>query len=131
MTQNQIELILVRQLASHIAIPMFVVDAEGGLLFYNESAGALLGHLYTEAGDLPLEEWTSIFQPSRENGSVVPREELPLVVALRERRPAFLSPLYIAGLDKVRRRVAVAAFPIEGQQGGLLGAVAVFAEVKD
>lgn len=131
MTQKGVELILMRQLASHLATPVFVVDAEGSLLFYNESAGKLLGHGYQETGDLSMDEWSAIFKPTREDGAEVLPNELPLVVALRERRPAYLAPLYMVGLDNVPRKIAVIAFPLEGQQGRHLGAVAIFSEVKD
>ena len=131
MTQNAIGLILMRQLASHLATPTFVVDADGSLLFYNESAGKLLGYPYQEAGDLPIQAWSVAFKPMRENGEEVRAEDLPLTIALREGRPAYLAPLYIVGLDDVWRKIAVTAFPLDGQQGRQLGAVALFSEMKD
>lgn len=131
MTQNEIELILMRQLASYLAIPVFLVGAEGGLLFYNEAAGRLLGHAYQESGDMVVQEWSAIFKPTQEDGERVPPDKLPLLVALRERRLAYMAPLYIVGLDNVQRKIAVTAFPLEGQQGRHLGAVAIFSEVTD
>ena len=35
MLQKAIEVILMRQLASYLAMPIFVVDPDGNLLFYN------------------------------------------------------------------------------------------------
>jgi PAS domain-containing protein len=127
--QNDIELILLRQLAVHLATPIFIVDARGAMLFYNEPAEKLLGRTYEENDYLPLEEWSVEMTPTREDGQRIPPEELPLVIALRERKPAFLSPLIIEGRDGVFRRIAVAAFPIIGQQNRHLGAVTVFWEV--
>ena len=127
--QMDIELILMRQLAAHLVMPMFIVDREGALLFYNEAAQILLGRSYEENSEMPLEEWAAGFRPTRENGELVPPEELPLVIALRESRAAHLSPLIILGGDHVRRRIAVTAFPLLGQQGRKLGAVAIFWEV--
>ena len=43
MAQLPVELILVRQLAHGLAVPTFVVDAAGDLVFVNEAAEALLG----------------------------------------------------------------------------------------
>ena len=36
MSQKEIEVILARQLASYLALPVFIVDLEGTLLFYND-----------------------------------------------------------------------------------------------
>ena len=125
MPQKPIELILVRQLADHLSIPMFVVDAEGTLLFYNEPAEGMLGRRFDEAGEMRLGLWSTIFLPTDENGARLPPEALPLVIALRERRPAHRI-LGITGLDGVRKLIEVTAFPIEGQGGRHLGAVAAF-----
>ena len=38
MPQQEIEMILVRQLASYLAMPIFIVDPQGTLVFYNEPA---------------------------------------------------------------------------------------------
>ena len=127
--QHDIELILARQLAAHLATPMFIVDARGALLFYNEPAERLLGRTYEENGEMPLEEWSMVFRPTREDGRVIPTEELPLVKALAQGTPAYLAPMLLTGQDKVQRRIASTAFPIVGQQDRHLGAVAVFWEV--
>ncbi|MBW2374226.1 MAG: PAS domain-containing protein, partial [Deltaproteobacteria bacterium] len=38
-----VELILLRQLASQLAMPIIVVDPRGDLLYFNEAAEAILG----------------------------------------------------------------------------------------
>ena len=43
MGQQEIEVILSRQLFSYLMIPIFLVDPEGSLLFYNEPAETILG----------------------------------------------------------------------------------------
>ena len=127
--QVEIELILMRQLATYLITPVFIVNREGALLFYNEAAQMLLGRSYEENDEMPLEEWAASFRPRREDGGAVPPNELPLVIALREKRLAYLSPLIILGHDGVPRRIAVTAFPLLGQQERELGAVAIFREV--
>jgi PAS domain-containing protein len=129
MQQQAIEVILMRQLASYLAMPIFLVDPAGDLLFYNEPAEALLGHRYEETGDMPLVQWAQIFQPTSEDGSPLPPEALPLVIALEQRRAAHLV-FQIRGLDGVHRKIEVTAFPLEGQGGRYLGAVAIFWEVR-
>ena len=128
MPQQAIEVILMRQLASYLAMPIFLVDPAGNLLFYNEPAEALLGHRYEETGGVPFAEWARLFQPTSEDGSPLPPEALPLVIALQQHRAAHLA-FQIRGLDGVVRKIEATAFPLEGQGGRYLGAVAIFWEV--
>jgi PAS domain S-box-containing protein len=125
--QHHVEVILVRQLASYLATPIFVVDPDGKLLYFNESAEGILGRRYEEAGEMPHSEWASIFDPTDEHGRSLPPEQLPLSIAMAQRRPAH-GPLWIRGLDGQRRHIAVTAFPMVGQEGRYLGAVALFWE---
>jgi PAS domain-containing protein len=130
MPQQAIEVILMRQLASYLAMPIFLVDPAGNLLFYNEPAEALLGHRYEETGEMPFMKWAQIFQPTSEDGSPLPPEALPLVIALQHHRAAHLA-FQIRGLDGVHRKIEATAFPLEGQGGRYLGAVAILWEVRD
>lgn len=125
MAQREVELILMRQLAGYLAMPIFVVDPDGNLLFYNEPAEELLGRRFDEAGEMPMAEWSTAFQPRDEEGQPLPPELLPLVTALRRREPAHRA-VRITGLDGVTRRLDIVAFPLVGLGGRLLGAVAVF-----
>jgi PAS domain-containing protein len=130
MAQHAIEVILMRQLASYLTMPIFLVDPAGNLLFYNEPAEALLGQRYEEAGEMPLAEWVQMFQPTSEDGSPVPPEAFPLIIALEQHRTAHLE-FQIRGFDGIDRKIDVTAFPLEGQGGRILGAVAIFWELCD
>lgn len=126
--QQSIEVILMRQLAGYLVMPMFLADPIGNLLFYNEPAEALLGRRFDEIGPMGLEVWSTIFKPTDDNGAPIPPDEVPLVVALQHRRPVH-STLHITGLDGVARRLEVTAFPLIGQGNRHLGAVAMFWEI--
>lgn len=127
MTQKPVELILMRQLASYLAMPIFLVDPRGDMVFYNEPAEAILGTRYDETGEMPVEEWSTVFEPADEDGSPLAPEMLPLWIALHKHQ-ATHRVLRIRGLDGVSRRIGVTAFPLEGQGGRHLGAVAIFWE---
>ncbi|HXH21323.1 MAG TPA: hypothetical protein VNN10_04780 [Dehalococcoidia bacterium] len=127
--QKAVEIILTRQLASYLAMPVFLVDPGGNLLYYNEPAEAVLGHRYEEHGELTAEEWSTIWEQTDDEGKPLPPEELPLMIALTKRQPAHRH-MNITGLDGVKRRIEVTAFPIEGQGGRHLGAVALLWESK-
>lgn len=125
MSQQEIEVILMRQLASYLAMPVLLVDAQGNLVYYNEPAEALMGRRFDETGAMPIEVWSNAFSISDESGSPIPQEARPLTVALRERKPAHRR-LRLTGLDGVQRTIESTVFPLEGQGGRHLGAVAIF-----
>jgi len=57
MAQQEIEVILIRQLASYLAMPMVIVNPVGTLIFYNEPAEELLAMRFEETGEMPEDEW--------------------------------------------------------------------------
>ena len=127
MAQQAIEIILLRQWASYLALPVFIADHDGQLLFYNEPAEALLGQRYDEAGEMPVSELSDIFETKTEAWDPLDSSDLPLAIALAELRPAH-KRFRIKGLDHEWRTIEVTAFPIEGQAERHLGAVAIFWE---
>ncbi|MCI0393390.1 MAG: PAS domain-containing protein [Chloroflexi bacterium] len=127
MFPKEIEVILARHLASCLAMPVFLVDVKGNLVFYNEPAEIILGRRFEETGEMLASEWSTIFTPTDENGDPMPAEELPLMIALNERRPAFRR-FWIRALDNIPRRLGVTAFPLIGQADRFLGAMAIFWE---
>ena len=87
-----------------------------------------MGRRFDETGEMPAEEWSTIFAPLDQEGLPIPPAELALMIALHERRPAH-ERIFIRGLNGVRRRREVVAIPILGIQGEFLGAVALFWEL--
>lgn len=126
MTQQPIELILLRQWATYLDIPIWLMDGHGDLLFYNEPAEAVLGIRFDEAGRINAEELSAMFITTRVDGSAMPTEELPVVMALRNGRPAH-GALRIRALNNVWRTINVTAFPVDAS-GRRLGVVALFWE---
>ena len=121
MTQRPLELILARNLMSALSTPAFLVDEGGVLAFYNEAAGMLLGKRFEELGSVGPEEWGSLFGPFGDDGKPIPYDELPLVRAVRNGRPAH-ADYTIHSTDGTEHWVEVSAFPIltaHGSQGGI------------
>ena len=127
MGQQAIELILVRHLASRLAMPVFVVDADGDLVYFNEPAEVVLGRRFIEVRQMPFQEWTTAFLASAE-GSLLAVDDLPLVRALKWREPAHREMEIVAGTG-VAKRISLTAFPLEGPHGRHIGAVAMFWEL--
>jgi PAS domain-containing protein len=127
MSQRAVEIILMRQLASYLAMPIMLFDPDGNLLYYNEPAETIVGRRFDETGEMSLEEWYALFELSGENGSPVPMQARPLVVALQKRQAAH-SALWLRKADGTRSRLEATAFPLEGQGQRHLGAVVIFWE---
>ena len=125
---HPIQVILTRQLAAYLGVPLFLVDPNGNLLFYNEPAEAIFGRRFDETGPTSLDDWWSEFPRFEEDGTEVRREDHPLIITLTDKRPAHKC-YSLRGLDGVVRHLEVTSIPITGLQGDLLAAVAIFWEL--
>ncbi|MCE9519457.1 MAG: PAS domain-containing protein [Verrucomicrobia bacterium] len=130
MRQMDIELILMRQLASCLAMPVFLVDPTGNLVYYNEPAEKILGRRFEESGPMQIQELATIFQTFDETGISIASQDLPLSLALSQHKPAH-KRIWIRGLDGRKRQIEVTAIPIIGQQKQVAGAAAIFWEIKE
>lgn len=130
MPQHDVGLILMRQLASSLAVPTILFDAGGDLLFYNEAAALLLGQRFEDIGEMPLERTPRIFELRDEKGQPLVADQVPAAVAMREQRPVHRT-VWLASFDGADRLLEVTAFPLLGGGGHLIGAVAMFWERRD
>jgi PAS domain-containing protein len=128
MWRKEIEIILARQLASYLAMPMFIVDTTGELLYFNEPAEKILGRRFEETGWMASGEWTRAFQPKDEEGGDIPPEDLPLMRTLRTHRPSHRR-FWIASHDGKSRIIETTAFPLVGIGDRFVGAVSIFWEL--
>jgi PAS domain-containing protein len=120
-------LILARQFAAQLATAVFLVDADGTLIFYNEAAERLLGKRFVEGRGMTVDEWSTEFRPRRDSGEHVPLEQLPIGVAIVRREPAH-DELTIQGSDGVDRRIEITSFPLFAHTEDFVGAIAFFWE---
>jgi PAS domain S-box-containing protein len=125
--QKNLVLILARELASKLATAMFVADADGGVVFYNEPAEEILGRTFAEAGEMSAETWTSLFHPETLDGQPMALAEIPPGIALLERTPCHDS-FRITSLDGSKRVVSVTSVPLFAQADRFVGMLSVFWE---
>lgn len=125
MAGTEIEIILNRQLADCLSVPVFIVDPRGTLLFYNEPAERILGKKYEDTGEMTVEVWSTLFIPQDDQGNRLPPEQLPLVKTLRKQKPAHGS-FRIVNLDGQEHELSVTSYPIIGRSNRFSGAVAIF-----
>ncbi|TMD29631.1 MAG: PAS domain-containing protein [Chloroflexi bacterium] len=129
MAQRPVELILARQLASGLAVPVLLVDAQGDTIFFNEPAELIFGLRFDDVDALSLEGRLEILAPLDADGRPLATERLPGIVAVRERRPAHAA-FHLHGGDGVRRHVEATAIPLESAGGHVLGALVVLWTTK-
>jgi len=125
--QKNLLLILARDVASKLATPVFLVDAEGTLVFFNEAAESVLGHTFAEIGEMRAEEWVKVWEPVGDDGRPIPVRQLPLGVALFHGQPAH-STLRIRSGDGTTRYLAATGIPLLSHPDELGGALALFWE---
>jgi PAS domain-containing protein len=123
-TSQPLELILARNLIAAVELAAFIVDPEGVVVFFNDSAGELIGRRFEEVGRLEREEWNSRFGPFDEFGQLLPTDSLPLTVALREGLPAN-GHFRVCVRDDELIEVDVSALPLVTAHG-FQGALVVF-----
>lgn len=128
--QQNLVLLLARDLASNTASAFLIVDADGDLFFYNEHAEHLIGRSFAEAGPMGPEQWGLGGEPEDPSGRRIELNEHPLMVALEERRPAHAA-LCATTFEGKRRDFAVTAIPLIAQGGELVGGAAIFWEREE
>lgn len=127
---QEIEIILTRHWGSLLKVPVFLVDAEGNLIYSNEAAEPLLGQPFSQIGDMSANVWSTAFKITDADGLPLEPSELPLTIALTERRLAYRD-FWATALDNVRRHIETACVPLISADGRLLGAVALFWEIEE
>ena len=125
--QRNLVLILARSFAAQLATAVFLVDADGTVIYFNEAAELLLGQRFIEGAGMAPEQWSTRYRPRDSEGHTVPLESLPLGVTKLKREPAH-GVLWILGADGVDRRIEVAAFPLLARTEDFVGAIALFWE---
>jgi len=126
--QLPVEMILARQLVGYLSVPVILLDAAGTVVFYNEPAERILGVRFEETGRIEQEEADRLVELSDDPAAETRDAGRPMEIARLERRPVHARRFMLRRSDRVRLQIEVTAFPLIGQEGTLLGAVAMFWE---
>jgi PAS domain-containing protein len=124
---SDVEIIVLKQLASCLAMPMFVAGPDGELIFFNEPAESILGRRYDEWQAMERAEWGAMIRSTDAEGNPLPDSERPTMIALDKREFAHRR-FFVQGVDEVRREIEGTAFPLVGKSEALLGALGFFWE---
>lgn len=127
--QKPVEMILLRQVASYLMVPIWMMDEQGNLLYYNEPAEKLLGVTFDDAGPINAAQLAEMFRATDLEGNPIEDSGLPVVAALTSRAPAS-GEIRFCGFDGIWRDVDIWAMPVQGQAGRFLGVFATFWETE-
>jgi PAS domain-containing protein len=120
-------LILARELASNLATPMFVLNQDGLLVYFNDAAERIIGKPFAEIGMVDAMEFGKLLDLTTPDGTPVSRPDSPSGIAFFQRRPSH-QVLLATGFDGMRRTVQATAYPLFGAGDELHGVVTVFWE---
>jgi PAS domain-containing protein len=115
-------MILLKQWASLIAVPVWITDADGRLLYYNEPTEEIIGLRFEDAGELSAEQLAEVFVICDLDGSPLSNDDRPLMIALTKQMSAHRRIRFLRA-DKQWREIAVTAIPIIGEGNRHLGAM--------
>lgn len=104
-------LIQARNLITNLALPAFLTDPDGRLLFFNDAAADVLGRRFEEVGPLPQEEWARDIGPFDDEGRPLATDSLPLATALQDGHPA-QGRFHVRLGESGMREVEVSALPM-------------------
>jgi PAS domain-containing protein len=124
---RSLPLILARELAANLATPMFLIDAEGTLVFYNEAAELMLGKQQSELGEIVANDFGDMLQLQDLDGNPVDNADSPAGIAFYKHEPAHRK-LSVVTLDGRRTLVESTAYPLFGRTGEMHGVLTVFWE---
>jgi len=120
-------MILLKQWAEHMGSSVWLMDADGNLVYYNEPAEQILGLRFDEAGEINAAELADMFKTTYRDGSTVATDDLPVVVALTKRSPSH-AELRIQNRVGEAKDIEVTALPLLAADQRLLGTMAIFWE---
>ena len=109
---KSLPLILAREFASNLATPMFLLDAAGMLVFYNDAAALLLGKPFAELGEIPAAEFAAVMELATPEGESLLRRNSPAGIALLQQRPSHASVMATT-FDGARRPFEATPVPAE------------------
>jgi PAS domain-containing protein len=127
---KSLPLILARELAANLATPMFLSDARGMLVYWNDAAALLLGKPFAEFGEVPGDDFAAVLDMATADGTPLRLRDSPGGIAFYEHRPSH-QRLFATTYDGTRRLVEATAYPLLGANGEMHGVINVFWERKD
>ena len=122
--QRNLVLILARAFAAQLATAVFLVDAEGTTIYYNEAGERLTGRPFIEGAGLRIDQWMMDRRPRDEEGHELSIQDLPLGMTMLKQEPAH-GILTFRTEDGADRRIEAASFPLFAHTEDFVGSFSI------
>jgi len=116
-----------RELIRALPAAVYTCDAQGHITMYNESAVTLWGREPKLSQDM----WCGSCRIYRTNGSPLPFDQSPMVIALKEGRSIRGEEIVIERPDGTRRHVLPYPEPIRDESNNVIGAINMLVDVTE
>lgn len=126
---DQLGIILVKQLADSVYIPIFVVAPNGIVIFFNEPAEQIIEKRFEETGPIDLQNWCDLLDPRDIEGNKIPVEQLPISITLEKQIPDN-NNFWIQKRGGEHSHVYITSFPIIDNSNVFIGAICMFWEER-
>ena len=110
-----------------LPLPVYVTDAEGRIIFFNEAARIFAGREPALLSDF----WSVVGRLFYPDGKPLPHDQCPTAVALRERRPVRGIEAMAERPDGSRIPFMPYPTPLFDERGELIGAINILVDLRD
>jgi len=116
-----------REILEALPVAVYVTDAAGLITYYNEAAAALWG----QRPEIGKSQWCGSWKLYGPDGRVLPHDQCPMAIALRERRPVSGMEVVAERPDGSRVPFIPYPTPLYDASGEFVGAVNMMVDISD
>ncbi|HEY1164140.1 MAG TPA: ATP-binding protein [Chitinophaga sp.] len=116
-----------RQIIQGLPAAFYTCDPKGKIKSFNEAAAALWGRQPQIGNDL----WCGSWKIYRTDGSLLPLEESPMAIAIREGKPVLGQEIVIERPDGVRRHILSHPQPVFDAAGNMVEAINMLVDITE
>lgn len=115
------------QIIDLLPIAIYICDKEGFVTHYNKAAAEMWGH----APKTGVQMWCGSWRLYRLNGTLMPLNECPMAIALKEGHTVAGTEMIVERADGTRRYVEPHPIPFFDADGNVAGAVNMLTDITE
>lgn len=116
-----------KQIIQNLPGAFYVCDAEGIIKFYNKTAADMWGR----EPEIGVDMWCGSWKIYHPDGQLIPLDECPMAIALKEERPVYNEEIIVERPDGIRRNILPHPQPIFDSNGNLAGAFNILMDITE